>query len=372
MKSFVFCADLQARESIYRTTKELKGDDLFALLQVTQYAQKQGLTLILGGDQVDSPAISDEHVIELRKLLKETPTLYVDGNHERGFRRLSLEGGAAAAATNLEQLDKPTTIGALSVAGLNFRTRKMWEEYLKDSALPTTDILILHGFAAQVVSALGLPPNQADLCDLDLNWFDGKYKLVLLGDIHMYWDWTGPKGTRFIYPGSMWMHRVGEQEDKYFLVVNNDFTVDKIPLTCRPYLNRLVSSEKDLKEVDKWIDAAYGIVSQSKQVTVMKALFGVKIPRVHLTLSNVSAEMRCTLDKLKEKAFIFEKIDISQDSDIKEATGTAVETVDLNSALDQLIQADDLVDTSAAELIKCSVEMGFDEGLKGLKERVGL
>ena len=91
-KHIVFCADLQARESVYKYDRDLRDDDISALQQVVEYCNaKVGCeALILGGDQVDSPTISDNHVIHLRRVLRgcKVPVYYIDGNHEKGFRRL--------------------------------------------------------------------------------------------------------------------------------------------------------------------------------------------------------------------------------------------------------------------------------------------
>ena len=370
-----FCADLQARESAYRSVKELYGDDLYALSQVVGYCYTNGcsespLPLIMGGDQVDTPTIGDEHTVALRKVLRSISSdscLYVDGNHERGFKRLSLEGGDASVAQPME--GKVFDIAGHRVAGYNWRTRRQWEAFLETNSLVEADILVLHGFAAQVVPALGLPADEAPLCDFDLEWFDGKYKLVLMGDIHMEWDWRGPKDTRFMYSGSMWMHRLGEPEVKSFIVVNNDFSVERIPLRCRPYLRTELKSDGDLKRIQTWLDKC----AKLPYVSEMQAFMGARLPRLHLEIpSDMPAVLVAGLESLKQQAFVFERVDTSHDRDLTEIKGTLDEQVDLSTALKHLVNEQEPVDVGAAEFVKQAMELGFDVAVTNLKQKVGI
>jgi hypothetical protein len=367
---FVFCADLQARESAYRSVKELRGDDLYALKQVVDKTLELGVPLILGGDQVDTPTIGDEHVVALRKQLTRIPNgqvWYVDGNHERGFKRFCLEGGQAAAASNLE--GNILNLNGVRVAGYNWRTRRQWESFFEENSLLDADVVVLHGFAEQVVAALRLPKDEVPLCDMNLEWFDGKYKLAVMGDIHMGWDWTGSKGTRFIYPGSMWMHRVNEPESKSFLVVNEDLSVDKIDLKCRPFLRMELSEEKDIEILEKWLDSAVNDTYPEDMVSLM----GEVKPRVHLTVqSDISRALAAVIERAKEKAFVFEKIVTSHDPDLSETKGSLDEQVDLDTAIAQVLSLEDPDQAQAAEFVKQAMELGFDNATDNLKQKIGI
>ena len=366
----VFCADLQARESAYRSVKELKGDDIYALSQVVEYCYQQQVPLIMGGDQVDSPTISDEHTVEIRKQLLKIPAKnnwYVDGNHEKGFKRLSLEGGNAAAAHNLE--GTRINIGPYSVTGYNWRTRRQWEALLEEQELVSSDILVLHGFASQVVPSLGLPPDEAPLCDMDLEWFDGKYKLVLMGDIHKEWEWTGPKGTRFMYSGSMWMHRLGEPEEKSFIAVNDDLTVTRVPLVCRPFIRADFISDSDVKSVKAWVKKA----KTHSHIPSMITFMGGQLNRMHLNISStITAEISAELEALKKEAFVFEKVDTSHDRDLTEVKGSLSEKLDLTTALSQLLDIKDSEQLQAMDFIKQAMEIGFEEAINHCKEKTGV
>lgn len=364
-----FCADLQARESAYRATKELRGDDLYALYQVVEYCAKNSVPLVMGGDQVDTPTISDEHTVDLRRILMRIPphnSWYVDGNHERGFKRLCLEGGSAAAAHNLEGYN--IGVGSnYTMTGYNWRTRRQWEAYLEANQLMPADILILHGFAEQIVPVLKLPADEAPMCDLNLDWFDGKYKLVLMGDIHQEWDWTGPKGTRFLYSGSMWMHRLGEPEAKSFIVVHDDLSIERVPLNCRPFLRTEIKDAADIKRIQLWLDNA----AKLPYVAGMQEFMGKAWPRLHVQIpAEMPVEFSSAIERFRESAFVFEKVDLSHDRDLTEVKGSLSEKVDLNSALVQLLDVKDPVDVEAIEFVKQAMELGFDTAISNLKEKV--
>lgn len=364
-----FCADLQARESAYRSVKELKGDDLYALKQVVDTCLKLTIPLILGGDQVDTPTISDEHTVALRKELArmQQPVWYVDGNHERGFKRLSLEGGVAAVAVNLE--DAPVIIAGHTVRGFNWRPRKVWEAYLAEQELQPADIVILHGFAEQVIPWLGLPKDEKPICDMDLDWFDGRYRLALMGDIHMEWDHRGAGGTRFLYSGSMWMHRVGEPEAKSFLLVYDDLSIERVPLKCRPYLHLKATTKTDLENTLKWVDN----VKALPYISELQHYTGAKVPRIHVVLpTNMDADTAKLLQDLEEQAFVFKKIDHSHDQDLTEIKGSLTEKIDLATALRKLLNESDEIEAAAITFIQQAMEAGFDIAVTNLKLKVGI
>lgn len=366
---FAFCADLQARESAYKSVKELGGDDLFAIRQVVNRCIELDIPLILGGDQVDTPTISDEHTVALRKELArmKQSVWFVDGNHERGFKRLSLEGGNAAVAVNLE--DSPVEVSGLKIRGFNWRSRRQWEEYLTQHQPEPADVVILHGFAEQVIPWLGLPKDEKPICDMDLDWFDGKYKLALMGDIHMEWDYKGLKGTRFIYSGSMWMHRVGEPEAKSFVLVFEDLTIERIPLKCRPFLQSKIESEQDCARIQEWIDNAYNLPYISELMEFM----GSKIPRIHVNVpSNPEPKISAMIQAIENRAFLFKKVDHSHDRDLNEIKGSMTEKIDIDTALAKLLDPSIEVEQEAIAFIKEAMDCGFEKAVESLKTKVGL
>ena len=369
---FVFCADLQARESAYRANRELKGDDLYAIRQVVDYCNQHKVPLVLGGDQVDTPTISDSHTILLRKELARIElrdsVYYIDGNHEKGFRRLSLEGGEASVAKNLET-EPFVYIGGVKVKGYNWRSRKQWDEYLDSKGIPCGDVVILHGFCEQVVDAMHLPADRKPLCDMNLGWFDGKFKLALMGDIHMEWDWTGPLGTRFLYSGSMWMHRLGEPEEKSFIVVHDDLSITRHPLKCRPFLKLHLESEEDLKSISEWLDAS----SALDYIPDMKRYMGDLLPRLHVSFpSELEPRIALALKDLESKCHMFKKVDVSQDIDLTEVQGSTSEQIDIDTALQKMLDSNVHVEKSAIDFIKQCMEHGLDKASEDLKTKVGM
>jgi len=374
---FAFCADLQARESAYKSVKELFGDDLYALSQVVSFCRDNGVSLILGGDQVDTPVISDRHVIELRRLLMQNiaagnENMYVDGNHERGFKRLSLEGGAASCASNLEDATSDfqvLNIRGHTVSGYNWRTRKQWEGVLEGGGLMPSDVLVLHGLAQQAVPQLNLPGLDPSLCDLDLSWFDGQYKLVLMGDIHMEWDWTGPKGTRFMYSGSMWMHRLGEPEQKSFIVVYDDLSARRHPLKCRPFYQGPLFTEQHAEHALNWLTEN----SDLEGGEAMREFMGSVLPRMHLTVPlELSPLLRKALQKLEASAHVFKKVQASREEGFSEQETSTAGRVDLATALGQVLDMSDPESRKASIFISQAVNSGIECAIKDLKQEVGM
>lgn len=368
---FVFCADLQARETAYKSVRELRGDDLFALQQVVQVANKLKVPLILGGDQVDTPAISDEHVILLRGLLSLLKRVYfVNGNHEKGFQRFTLEGGPAQVAINLETgWDGPIMLGKHTIVGYNWRTRRQWEEDIAAGLIKPADICILHGFADQAVETIRAVDDKP-LCDFDLNWFAGKYKLVLMGDIHKHWvDVRG--GTTFVYPGSMWMHRLGEDEKKYYIIVFDNLSFKVCELKCRPFKQASIDSVKDLEEVTKWVDEVTKAAEADPDKTMMSYM-GKKLPRLHLTITANDHNIRTKIDLLKQKAFIFEKLEYAMEQDIANKQQTSAEKLDLQTAMYKILDIKSDKDKKVASLIIDSLGSDANATLDKLKTVLGV
>ena len=366
-KHLVFCADLQARESVYKHNPDLKDDDIVALQQVVSYCNdktNQAGLLVLGGDQVDSPAISDSHVIKLRKILRgcSVPVCYIDGNHEKGFNRFELEGGAASVAFNLERtsLDKyltPPGLDSSDVVGFNWRPRREWKT-LKDE-VPHCSILVLHGFADQAAPMIqGNNVSEDDeLGDFDLRWFDGKCKLCLLGDIHAYSEYEGERGTKFIYPGSMWMHRVNEPTDKFFLSVDLDtLAVKKIPLSTRPFYREQVNSASDIQKIV--LDVSKGNLNPSLDNRI-------KTPRIHLDITS-DEDLSESIEPLLHDNFVISRI---RPSETAKLIASDVKTLDIESGIASLLDGEDLeIKEFLLEVFRDTV----DSALTGLRDKLGV
>ena len=356
----MFCADLQAREQVYKHNQELKGDDLVALEQVVAYCNRPDVqceALILGGDQVDSPQIGDEHVILLRQILRNcnAPVYYIDGNHERGFRRLELEGGDASVAIALE--NHPFEFQGLKVSGYNWRSRRDWEATL-EKGVPNTDILILHGFADQAVEELGLPTSATGLGDYDINWFDGKCKLCLMGDIHQYTHLKGATGvTDFYYPGSMWMHRSNEPTSKQFFTVSEDLEISCIPLEVRPFFKDVVKTDAEMSKVLAQVLKAE-LPEDSR----------IQKPRVHIDIhSDNNYEEK--LEILRQHVHLFVRMKPSQTATEVVSVTSEEGLVDLKMAVDAVV---DKSDDDLRMFVNEVFEMGVDEATEHLRKKLGV
>ena len=361
-KSIVFCADLQARESVYKYDRDLRDDDISALQQVVEYCNaKSGCeALILGGDQVDSPTISDNHVINLRRVLRgcKVPVYYIDGNHEKGFRRLELEGGGACVAQHLEE--NPFSFAGFKVMGYNWRSRRSWEK-IKDD-LQVSDILILHGFADQAVEELGLASATAgdsNFGDFDLGWFDGKCKLCLMGDIHKYLHFKGEKGTEFYYSGSMWMHKANEPTDKYFLTVDSELNVSPVPLETRPFVKASIYSQADMEEAIANVKKAYDDGPKDPRI---------RRPRVHLDIY-ADQGFDEEIEVLRQSAHVFPRMKPSEVVSLVSEPETKQESLNIKQAISTL------VDKNEQELRSFLTEIfdsGVDNAMDSLRDRLGV
>ena len=358
----MFCADLQAREQVYKHNRELRGDDLVALEQVVTYCNQpdvQCKALILGGDQVDSPRIGDDHVIQLRQILRgcEAPVYYIDGNHERGFRRLELEGGDASVATNLED-GEDFLFGDFGVTGYNWRSRRDWEEWISaDSGERYSDILILHGFADQAAAELGLPTGAVGLGDFDINWFDGKCKLCLMGDIHQPMHFVGAEhGTNFHYPGSMWMHRSNEPTDKQFLVVDENLEVASICLETRPFFKANVRTGAEMSKLLAQVLKAPS-PSDSR----------IQKPRVHLDLYENSFDKEVEI--LRQHAHLFVRVHPSKT--VTEVVNVTAETglIDLKLAINAVVDEEE---EDVRLFINEMFESTVDDATEQLRKKLGV
>ena len=360
----MFCADLQAREQVYKHNRELKGDDLVALEQVVSYCNQPDVqceALILGGDQVDSPRIGDEHVIKLRQILRdcEAPVYYIDGNHERGFRRLELEGGEASVALNLEcnpfRFD-PVGVN-LSVNGYNWRSRRAWEQLVEEGITPC-DIRILHGFADQAVEKLGLSHTAVGLGDYNLDWFDGYSNLCLMGDIHQPMHFVGAKhSTDYYYSGSLWMHRSNEPVDKHFLVIDTQLKVTAVPLVSRPFFK---SNVTDLTSMQALVTQ----VEKANKPTDPR----ISLPRVHVDIyaeSNFEKE----LEKLRQISHLFVRIKPSQT--VVRISGETVptEVLDMKSAVEIVVPEDE---KELKDFLTKVLTIGVDDAAEQLREQLGV
>ena len=343
---------------MYKHNQELKDDDLVALEQVVAYCNDvQCEALILGGDQVDSPRIGDNHVIKLRQILKEceAPVYYIDGNHERGFRRLELEGGGASVAIALEA--NPFDFGEYRVSGYNWRSRRDWEEVLDD--IPTTDILILHGFADQAAAELGLHTGIKDFGDYDLNWFDGKCKLCLMGDIHQPMHFLGPEHqTNYYYSGSMWMHRSNEPTLKQFIVVEDNLNVRTEDLEARPFFKEDIQSEKDMDDLLVRVIGA----DKPKDERIQK-------PRVHIDIYDTEKDFSKSIELLRQHAFLFVRMKPSRTALQLDSKVAEPGLIDLKKTINTIVDEED---KDLRFLLNEVFESGPDIATEKLRKRLGV
>ncbi len=98
------------------------------------------------------------------------------------------------------------------------------------------EILVMHQMLKQLFA-------YEDAWDLDADWFEGlDIGLVVLGDLHMPMEHEA-HGIRFYYTGSSHMRSINEPREKSYLVIDDDFSVRRIPLITRDVLELVVATE---------------------------------------------------------------------------------------------------------------------------------
>jgi DNA repair exonuclease SbcCD nuclease subunit len=365
----VICADLQAREYAYRKNKELFGDDLVALAESVDLAIRTGVEyFIIAGDIVDTPAISDSHVIKMRKILRKLDeyhimALFIHGNHERGrFQRLVMEGEGAEVGTYIDGQLITLTDEGLTLRGYDWRRRKDWETLIASNGLEGADVLVTHGLADQVIPFLGVKFEEdfKPIGDFDLDWFMGKYKLALLGDYHHKWVYKGPD-TTFVYPGSMWQHRVGEDPDKYVIILNDDLTFSENRLQLqRPFTSVELYSEEDLEQLVEAVE----IMSDNSLPEIIRK------PRVHVSIRFQSEAIRPTLEKLAQQAIVFDrtKLQASENPSMSDEDDQP-SRVDLNGIIEQFVNEEE---PELRSFLHNIIGVGTEEALKRLQNDCGV
>ena len=191
-----------------------------------------------------------------------------------------------------------------------------------------------------------------------------------MGDIHKHWvDVRG--GTTFVYPGSMWMHRLGEDEKKYYIIVFDNLSFKVCELKCRPFKQASIDSVKDLEEVTKWVDEVTKAAEADPDKTMMSYM-GKKLPRLHLTITANDHNIRTKIDLLKQKAFIFEKLEYAMEQDIANKQQTSAEKLDLQTAMYKILDIKSDKDKKVASLIIDSLGSDANATLDKLKTVLGV
>jgi DNA repair exonuclease SbcCD nuclease subunit len=142
---------------------------------------------------------------------------------------------------------KPFQIGALRCVALDYLGRDRIEAAIVEMNNDPPDVLFLHQAVRQALRF-----ENAWNCDLD--WVSPRVKTIVLGDIHQPLTMTCPGGKAY-YTGASSPRNIDELSPKSFLILNQDHSVERVPLPSRP-MQRVTLSETTPLEILSWAGKA--------------------------------------------------------------------------------------------------------------------
>lgn len=174
----------------------------------------------------------------------------VDGNHDATDGKwLRICGITTFDGANIE-------ISDVAFAGINFAQPAAYKKKLELLAQqnPKIEVLIIHQPLGDL-TAFG--------CEITAEWIaktfkDKGLKYVALGDIHNYGTWC-IDGVHFVYPGSVEMTDLDEDEGKHFVIVEieDDVKMYNESTGARPIAHYSVVNSDDLDAMLKDIKDTY-------------------------------------------------------------------------------------------------------------------
>lgn len=246
MEHFVFAADLHLDTHIWSNTPEVQGDAFDAAAQVFNHTvHSKAKALVLGGDIFNRHPTSEvvRFWLVAMKALKDAgiKVYAIQGQHGRtanGVPWHSIEN----SCMDIHRQTIPIFNG-VNLFALERMPGVMLKEHL-DELKDRKDIqvLVLHQLLKGTVPDI----QGSDSWDLDPDWVPEHIKLVLLGDLHEPLE-IQPRLTKFIYNGSTCLRSISEPSDKSFLVVKEDLSVERIPLSTRVFKTYVIFAESQLK-----------------------------------------------------------------------------------------------------------------------------
>lgn len=313
--------DLHLSQTVYKRLPGMRGDAHFALTQLADHCLFTNTDLALAGDVFDSRRPDSSDVQALRDAVsrlgsKGLKVYGIQGQHDMSSPSW-MEVVGAKRLTH-----KPVTIGNLIVlAGLDYHPRPQIQERLKDVGY--CDVLVLHQMMKE---SIGYADEENPNYDLELADLPAAAKLVIMGDNHSGWSDPEHKPPVY-YTGSTHMRSNNEPTSKFFLVVHDDLSVERVPLSTRPFLKYELVSEERLTECLKELRGA-GIEGPASPVSEPFALI-----RFDRKLENALERIRIAAG---DRVF-FQAIPYQSVEQIGEETEVVEGSVTLEGCLDELV-----------------------------------
>ena len=247
----------------HRTAHGLKGDASFSLRQIVDKAIELDVPVLGAGDLLDKAKVMSWPVTtmfyELDRLHEAGLALYyIRGQHEGDSDFLS----AHVAGIHVDDGKYHELPTGETVYGLDYQPIGALQERLNNEVTGDIDILMLHQVWGNLMGDIACPQgNWEQIPDVEF---------VLTGDYHEeYIDETvsfpDGRNMRVINPGSVCLQKINEPADKYFCVLNSDFSVKKIQLRTRQLI------ETDLIYDDESMDKFVANISSDMRRAEVRA-----------------------------------------------------------------------------------------------------
>jgi DNA repair exonuclease SbcCD nuclease subunit len=283
--------------------------------------------VIWPGDVFDSPtppARAVEFVKDQVWRLKNNGivSIGIDGNHDA-------TDGKWMRVCGIETFDGAfVEVGGIAFLGLNYERPGPFKEKLEALAKsnPKVDVLIIHQPLGDL-TAFG--------CEITAAWIAETFKknglkYVALGDIHNFGTWD-IDGVTFVYPGSVEMTDIDEDEGKHFVTVEiNEGKVTTFVESTnpRPIVRYEVTTGEDLEHVFDDVQGAYGghvlpVVRLNSDlpaaVVRLQKEFGGKVPYRLQRFSEDTGQAEQILDRNWTRVGLIDLISVVEESFAKES-----------------------------------------------------
>jgi len=251
--AFIALGDLHLDFYIWRKFKQVKGDSFLGFTSLINRGIALGVPVVLVGDIFDTvepdPAIIRFFRREMDRCRDNDVEVYaIQGNHDR--RPIPWYSAVHDWPIHIgdgEEVD----INGIGCVAFDNMTRDKIEDAIMSlrDCVPKPDVLFLHQAVRQMLSFEG-----AWNCDLD--WIPEGIPATIMGDIHKEWEHKIREGQKAYYTGSSHPREAPEIGSKSCIVVNDDLSVERLPIDYRPMTKLYVRSDKELEDLRSWVNEA--------------------------------------------------------------------------------------------------------------------
>ncbi len=237
--NLVLTSDWHLERAAWAKHPTLTGDSYYSVRQIIQYAMDNRVSAVLAaGDLFDKPTPDSNSVgvaIEAvsRLATADIPLYFTQGQHEkvRGEPWFSV-AGANYAHKQLLDLD------GVIVYGLDYTRPDILKEEIAN--IPeSANLLMMHQVWRNFMGELRTTDGDFEMLP--------PVDLILTGDFHKALIYN-KNDIKAVSPGSICMQSIDEESSKSFFVLNDDFSISKIPLKARKVFRYIINSEYDLQK----------------------------------------------------------------------------------------------------------------------------